>query len=237
MRVFFAGDCHFESRPDPERLRLFIEFLRGVEEEDVLVLLGDIFDFWFEYPRMVQSAHLPLLCAFRELSERAQVFYIPGNHDVWAGPGMEVFGPVVRREGVILDLAGKKLLAVHGDMIGRRNSLGRLILGNPFLTWLYSLIHPTLGVPLASWVSRLSRVRSGRKELPPEVTAWMLREMSDDISCLVAGHFHVPLLRQKEGKIIACAGDWLASFTYLVWERGVLRLVRFPGETMAEAKL
>ncbi len=237
MRVFFAGDCHFESRPDPDRLALFLDFLRGVEEGDVLILLGDIFDFWFEYPRMIQSAHLPLLCAFRELSERAQVFYIPGNHDVWAGPGMGAFGPVVRREGVILDLAGKKLLAVHGDMIGRRNSLGRLILGNPFLTWLYSLIHPTLGVPLASWVSRLSRVRSGRKELPPEVTAWMLREMSDDISCLVAGHFHVPLVREKDGKVIACAGDWLASFTYLVWEQGVLRLVRFPGETIAEEKL
>ncbi len=237
MRVFFAGDCHFESRPDPERVRLFLEFLRGVGEGDVLVLLGDIFDFWFEYPGMIQAGHLPLLCAFRELSESAQVFYIPGNHDIWAGRALEAFGPRVRRQGVMLEIGRKRLLAVHGDMIGGRNRLGRLILGNPFLTWLYSLIHPTLGVPLASWVSRLSRVRSGRKELPPEVTAWMLREMSDDISCLVAGHFHVPLIHKANGKTVACAGDWLSSFTYLVYQDGVLRLIRFPGETLTEADL
>lgn len=237
MRVFFAGDCHFESRPDPDRLSLFLDFLRGVEEGDILVLTGDIFDFWFEYPGMIQNGHLPLLCAFRELSERAEIVYIPGNHDIWAGKAMETFGPRVRREGVILDLSGKKLLAVHGDMIGNRNRLGRFILGNPFLTLLYSLIHPGVGVPLASWVSRLSRVRSGKKELPPEVMAWMLREMPDDLTCLVAGHFHVPFIHEGGGKILACPGDWLASFTYLVYKDGVLSLARLGGETIAEVRL
>jgi len=237
MRVFFAGDCHFESRPDTVRVRLFFEFLRGVGEGDVLVLLGDIFDFWFEYPGMLQEAHVPVLCAFRELSERAEIFYIPGNHDIWAGNALESFGPSVRKEGVMFDLKGKKLLAVHGDMIGRRNSLGRLILGNPFLTWLYARIHPDIGVPLASWVSRLSRVKSSRMEFPPEVTAWMLREMPDDLACLVAGHFHVPLVHKENGKTVACAGDWLTSFTYLVHEDGVLRLVSFGKGTMAEAEL
>ncbi|MGB9589740.1 MAG: UDP-2,3-diacylglucosamine diphosphatase, partial [Candidatus Hydrothermia bacterium] len=188
MRVFFAGDCHFEPRPDPDRVRLFLEFMRGVEEGDVLVLLGDIFDFWFEYPAIIQKGHLPVLCAFRELSERTEIIYIPGNHDIWAGAGLEAFGPRVRRQGVMFEFGGKKLLAIHGDMIGRRNSLGRLILGNPFLTWLYSLIHPSLGIPFASWVSRLSRVRSGRKELPPEVTAWILKEMPEGLACLVVGH-------------------------------------------------
>jgi len=237
MRIFFAGDCHFEHRPDPDRLRLFLEFLRGVGEGDILVLLGDIFDFWFEYPGIVQKAHLPVLCAFRELSEKAEIIYIPGNHDIWAGPAMEEFGPKVRKGGVMLELGGKRLLALHGDMIGRRNSLGRLILGNPFLTWLYSLIHPSVGIPLASWVSRLSRVRSGRKELPPEVQAWMLKEMPDGLSCMVAGHFHVPFIYERDGKIIACAGDWLVSFTYIVYENGVLSLARFRGETIAEVRL
>lgn len=237
MRVFFAGDCHFESRPDSERVSLFLEFLRGVGEGDILVLLGDIFDFWFEYPGMVQKTHIPVLCAFRELSERAEIIYIPGNHDIWAGPALEAFGPRVRKQGVMFELGGKNLLAVHGDMIGRRNSLGRLILGNPFLTWLYARIHPEIGVPLASWVSKLSRVRSGRMELPPEVTAWMFSEMPDDLACLVAGHFHVPLVHEKNGKTVACAGDWLTSFTYLVHENGILSLVGFGKGTMAEARL
>ena len=237
MSVFFAGDSHFESRPDPERVRLFLEFLRGVGEGDTLVLLGDIFDFWFEYPGIVQKAHLPVLCAFKELSQKAEIIYIPGNHDIWAGPAMEEFGPKVMGSGVMFDLGGKRLLAVHGDMIGRRNSLGRLILGNPFLTWLYSLIHPSAGIPFASWVSRLSRVRSGRKELPPEVQAWMLKEMPEGLSCMVAGHFHVPFIYERDGKVIACAGDWLSNFTYLLYDKGVLSLVGFGRGLLKEVRL
>ncbi|MEO0140154.1 MAG: UDP-2,3-diacylglucosamine diphosphatase [candidate division WOR-3 bacterium] len=237
MRIFFAGDCHFEPKPDPERLSRFLMFLNEIDEGDTLVLLGDIFDFWFEYPDMIQAGHFPILCAFKELSERAEIFYIPGNHDIWAGRLLESFGPKVRKGGVMFDLGGNRLIAVHGDMIGRRNSLGRLILGNPFLTWMYSLIHPALGVPLASWVSKLSRVKSGRLELPPEVTAWMLKEMTEDIRCLVAGHFHTPFLRKVNDKVLACAGDWLSAFTYIVLEGEFLSLVGFGKEKIEEVKI
>jgi len=225
-RIFFVGDSHLESHPDPDRLKSFLELLDQVQPGDTLVLLGDIFDFWFEYPGMVQAGHLPVLSRLSELAQGSQVLFIPGNHDIWAGRLLESFGPRVCRAGVELTLSGEPVWATHGDMLGRRNWLGRAILGNGCLTWLYARLHPEIGIPIASWVSARSRKRSQKLPLPTEAPDWMFATVPDGIRCVVLGHFHIPFMSESDGVALVCVGDWITNFTYGLCQDGVMSVIR-----------
>ncbi len=228
MKVLFLGDSHFGRRLDWGRLRAFEGILETIEPGDVLVLLGDIFDFWFEYPGLVQEAHVPVLCALWRVAERAKVYFIPGNHDPWAGKSLEGFGLEVKREGVLLEAFGRRVLAVHGDMLGRKNHLARRIMTNPLNVFLYKLLGPGLGIPLAYWVSEVSRRRSRRLEKPSEAPPWVLEAVPEGVDALVTGHFHYPFVSKKGEAWVICAGDLLKNMTYLVWDRRGFSLRRWP---------
>ncbi len=228
MKAVFLGDAHFGRRLDHRRLRAFEGILSLLEPGDTLVLLGDIFDFWFEYPGLVQAAHVPVLCALRRASELARVYFVPGNHDPWAGKALESFGVQVKRGGVLLEGFGRRVLALHGDMLGRKNHLARRIMQNPLNVFLYKLLGPGLGIPLAYWVSEASRKRSRRLEKPTEAPKWVLEATPPDVDALVLGHFHYPFVSKKDNVWVICAGDLLENMTYLVWEERGFSLRRWP---------
>lgn len=230
MKALFLGDSHFGRKLDHGRFRVFEEILSLLEPGDTLVLLGDVFDFWFEWPGFVQAGHVPVLCALREVSKRAKVLFIPGNHDLWAGKTLESYGVQVKRGGVLLEGFGRRVLAVHGDMLGRRNHLARRVMSNPVNVFLYRLLGPRLGTPLAYAVSAASRKRSRRLEKPEEAPGWLLEFVPRDVDALVVGHFHYPFVSKVGETLLVCAGDLLENNTYLVWDERGFRLVRHPGE-------
>ena len=238
MKTLFIGDSHLESRPDPQRLNRLLKLLDTVEAGDTVVLLGDIFDFWFEYPGVVQAGHVPVLCRFREVSERARMLFVPGNHDIWAGELLEEFGPRVYPNGTELELDGKRVWVEHGDMIGKQNRLARGIMGNRVAIWLYARLHPEIGIPFASWVSKRSRQRSSAMS-PGDGTLpdWLFEGLPPGVRAGVIGHFHIPAIRRRQGVALMCVGDWMENFTYGLFEAGSLFLMKDPGQVLDKEEL
>ena len=233
-RIFLFSDSHFGASGGEEETRkieLFCDFVRRAEEEgDGLVLLGDIFDFWFEYRRCVPSDYFRVIDCLYGVAKRIKVDYVVGNHDLWADGYFETLGIRVHRESLELELGGKRFLLAHGDKL-RKTDLGgravRFIMGNRVSTFLYGLLHPDLGIALARWVSKLSRLNSSRMSLRnpvPDVVRELRRGSYDGI---VMGHYHLPYLGRVEKGYFMIIGDWMRHFTYGVLSEKEISLCHF----------
>ncbi len=222
-KIFIFSDSHFGSKlgkfDEKRRISLFFDFIERVEKEATqLFLLGDIFDFWFEYRRCVPSDYPQVISALCWMARKIPVNYIAGNHDLWIGRYFEEMGIEVHRNSFELEIQGKKFLFAHGDMLMKTDLGGRMIrllMGNSVSTFLYSLLHPDLGIALAKWVSKLSRMNSTKekpRELLPSVVEKCLRR--GEYFGVVMGHYHFPYLERVGEGVFMIVGDWIEHFTY-----------------------
>jgi UDP-2,3-diacylglucosamine hydrolase len=233
--IYIVSDAHFGSNEGEvshrERVSLFFEFLELVKRKgEKLILLGDIFDFWFEYKRVVPKNYFEILKKISEISEEMEVHFVCGNHDLWADGFLESLGIRIYRESLEFTLWGRRLFLAHGDRL-RRTDLGgrtvRLIMGNPVSVALYRLVHPDWGISFARLVSNLSRVKSGQKVLKNPVPAPAIDLFKEGYDVVVLGHTHYPYLDKVEKGIFMSTGDWIYHFTYGLLEDGSINLVYF----------
>ncbi len=230
MKAYIISDSHFglelTEHPDRERRKLFFEFLKTIEKDsDLLVLLGDIFDFWFEYHHVIPLEYFDVLKEISEFAKNHRVVFVGGNHDMWANGFIESLGVKVYPCEFELEVNGKKVFLAHGDVL-RKTDLGgrltRLIMGNRVSKFLYKLLHPDLGVALAKFVSRQSRVRSLRQELKNPVNPTIFEILKEGYDAVVHGHIHYPYIERFEEGIFMSTGDWLWHFTYgIIDENGI----------------
>ena len=230
MKIFLISDSHFglelENFPDKERRKLFFQFLDKIDKEaETLVLLGDIFDFWFEYKNVIPKIYFDILKKLSDFAENHEIIFIGGNHDMWANGFLESIGIRVFPEDFELKFEDKNIFLAHGDVL-RKTDLGgrltRLIMGNRFSKFLYKLIHPDLGVALAHFVSRQSRVRSLREEIKNPVNPTIHEILEDGYDAVIHGHIHYPYLEKFDHGIFLSTGDWLWHFTYgVIDENGI----------------
>jgi len=235
VKVYIVSDSHFgleiEKHPDSLRRRLFFEFLDEIKKDcDVLVLLGDIFDFWFEYQHVIPSEYFDVLKAISEFSNSHKVVFVGGNHDMWANGFIESLGIEVYPCEFELEINGKRVFLAHGDVL-RKTDLGgrltRLIMGNRVSKFLYRILHPDLGVALAKFVSRQSRVRSLRQELKNPVNPTIFEILKEGYDAVVHGHIHYPYLQRFDEGIFMSTGDWLWHFTYGIIDEAGISLAHF----------
>ncbi len=230
MKVYVVSDTHFglelQEHPDRERRKLFFNFLESIESDsDALVLLGDIFDFWFEYHHVIPSGYFDVLKAISEFARNRRVVFVGGNHDMWANGFIESLGIEVYPCEFELEIKGRKIFMAHGDVL-RKTDLGgrltRIVMGNRVSKLLYKILHPDLGVALAKFVSKRSRVRSLRQELKNPVNPSVIEILKDGYDAVVHGHIHYPYIQEFEEGIFLSTGDWLWHFTYgIVDEKGL----------------
>ena len=237
--VFFISDAHLGvEAADREvartaRLHDFLNSLPG--RASSLYIMGDLFDFWFEYRTAIPRRHFSTLAALSRLRDAGvDLAYMNGNHDFWLGTffrdqlGMRTLdGPVT------LEAQGRKLWLHHGDgLVG--GDMGykilRRVLRSPASVALYGLLHPDLGIPLAHAVSRWSRHSRGGEELKPE-PLW--REIAEPAfrsghDAAIIGHFHHAYERRENGHEFFVLGDWIDRFTYLELNDGKLELKVWP---------
>ncbi|MBM3262068.1 MAG: UDP-2,3-diacylglucosamine diphosphatase [candidate division Zixibacteria bacterium] len=243
--VYFLSDVHLgadtleKEQYKRDRLLAFLRHLQG--QTPLLYIVGDLFDFWFEYQSAILKQHFGVLRALSELVERGtRVVYIAGNHDFWLGDflreqiGVEtVYGPLT------VEHQGRRLFVCHGDgMIGRdwRYRFMKRILHNRTSIWLFQLVHPDMGVALGRLVSRLSRRHGGPLRWDPKqayrtLALDMLEKQRYD--AIVLGHVHSPDLYRQDEKTYLNLGDWVCHFTFGRLSDGRLELRRFT-ETLAE---
>ena len=172
MKTFLFSDSHFGSLwgkvDEEERVKRFLQFTDYIKKGDIFVLLGDIFDFWFEYKYVIPRVYFPVLSRIAEIAESSPVYYVCGNHDLWVGDFFEDLGIRVERESLTLKFPKFRAFLTHGDRIQKTDLGGqfaRFILGNRVSRALFRWVHPDLGFGLAHFVSKLSRGKSENKKL------------------------------------------------------------------------
>jgi UDP-2,3-diacylglucosamine hydrolase len=233
--AYFLSDAHLGADPKEReaareaRLHDFLTSLQG--RASALYIVGDLFDFWFEYRTAIPRRHFGTLAALRQLRRSGvAITYLTGNHDFWLGPFLrDDLGLRTHGEGLALELQGHRIWIHHGDgLVG--GDLGyrllKKVLRNPVSVSLYGLLHPDLGIPLAHRVSRWSRHSQTEKAFDGD-RLW--REIAtprfrDGFDTVLVGHFHHAWERREGDQAFFVLGDWMECFTYVVLQDGAFRL-------------
>jgi UDP-2,3-diacylglucosamine hydrolase len=239
--IRFVADTHFRSPEVPgEALRRnrFIRFLRELPDGCVLFMLGDIFDFYFEYRSVVCKRFFDLFAALTECRRRGvKMHFIGGNHDYWVGDFItQDLGITVHENESLVSAQGRKIVCAHGDLVMPRDTgykILRMIIRNRLVIGISRWIHPDIMDAIARGVA--SGSRSINKK-PQDVTAQEVTRIArrdffsrgNDI--FVMGHVHYPLLDSHDGREFMLVGDWISNCTYGKLCDGNLTLVRFTDE-------
>ena len=234
--AIFVADAHFgrdSGVRQRERVERFLRFLRDIRARArVVYIVGDLFDFWFEYNEVLPRVPMLVLAELAGLvRDGVDLHYIAGNHDFWIGRFFEEsVGASVSREPIDLRIQGKRLYVTHGDDLTAGHEPGyRLLRGivrNPLAIGAYRWIHPDIGIPIARWASHRSRGSTDRKKyvLNRTLEDAVRRRLREGFDGLILGHIHVAEhLRYDEGECLIL-GDWIDSSTYVEMAGGALAL-------------
>ena len=234
---YLISDIHLGVTP-PTVERTLLSFLRSLPTRAAsLVINGDLFDFWFEWRRVIPRTGFRTLAALADLRDRGvEVLLVAGNHDCWGGE-------VLREEVGIRyhvgawegSLAGWNARVDHGDGLRPREDRTyrafRRVLRHPLSVKAFRLLHPDLGAALASHssgASRTHRARDGGEGL--RRIALETLAASRDLELLVFAHSHIPALeRAPAGGVFANAGAFMDAPTFLVVEASRIELRRWTG--------
>ncbi|MDR1112692.1 MAG: UDP-2,3-diacylglucosamine diphosphatase [Bacteroidales bacterium] len=229
---YFASDFHLGSPNETEskaRELLLIKWLDEIKKDaSYLFLLGDIFDFWFEYHDVIPKGYYKFLTKLAELREAGiQIWWFTGNHDMWLKNYLhnELNINIIRKETLFI-LNGKHCLIGHGDGLGDGDfgyKLIKVIFAFRFNQWLYGWFHPRIAFAIARFFSRKSRAMTGAGE---EVYAGNDKELivqhaynilqHNDIEYFIYGHRHLPLeVKLTDKATYFNCGDWIMHYTYL----------------------
>ncbi|MCR4965759.1 MAG: UDP-2,3-diacylglucosamine diphosphatase [Bacteroidales bacterium] len=228
----FISDTHFAVPADSEsrfREELLVQFLHQMSDKiQHLFLLGDIFDFWFEYQDVMPKGYFKLFNIFYDLRcKGVQIYYFTGNHDMWLQEFFpEQIGCQVYHDPRQFIINGKRCVIGHGDGIGGKQYRYRLIKSifafkpNQFV---YSMLHPRIAFAVARFFSYKSRKSHKKEDLifldeeEPQVRYARQVLKTDSIDYFIFAHRHVPQRYVLSDKSIYFnCGDWLEHKTYLL---------------------
>lgn len=225
MSMYLFSDAHLgagtaeDEAVKLERIGRLFELVKT--NGDRLVILGDLFDFWFEYRYVIPKAYHRVLFMLQELvAGGIRVDYISGNHDFWMGDFFtQHLGIHVHRDGFDTEYGGRRLHLIHGDGLSSSDRGYRLlkrILRNPFNVWLYRLLPPDWAYPLARKVSHSSRRRSETNDLSfaRDYEAYARGKLADGFDVVAIGHIHLPVCLRYEDGVYVNTGDFIKHFSY-----------------------
>ena len=244
-KVYFASDLHLGLPTHEESLpreKLFIKWLDSIKADTAeLYLLGDIFDFWFEYSQVVPRGYNRFIGKIAEFTDSGiPVYFFTGNHDVWMfNYFQKELGVEVHRKPLIKDILNKKFFLAHGDGLGKGDNgykLLKSIFTNSTLQWLFARLHPNFSLWFGNQWSVSSRYSKdlthkfrGEEELITKFSRSELQNTYYDF--FIYGHWHSPIIYPLTDKSnLVILGDWLVNNTYSVWDGEHFKLMRFNSE-------
>lgn len=234
-KIYFASDQHFGA-PTAEfsfpREKKFVAWLDEIKKDaTVLFLLGDLFDFWFEYKTVVPKGFVRVLGKLAELRDAGiPIYFFVGNHDLWMEDYFqkELDIPVYHTTQEFT-FDNKLFLIGHGDGLGpgdKGYKRMKKVFTNPFSKWLFRWIHPDLGVRLAQYLSVKNKLISGDEDVVylGEEKEWLVLYSKRKLETkhydyFIFGHRHLPMtIKVGENSTYANLGDWIGYFTYGVFD-------------------
>lgn len=223
---FFISDVHLTlDRGEWEqsrRQRLFRFFEQVREEKAQLFIIGDFFDFWFEYKHVVAKDYLDVLFELHQLhKDGIEIHFVLGNHDWWTRDLLSAdLGLQVYPDDTVIQIDGRQVYLTHGDGLLKQDGGYRLlkrIIRHPVFVFLYRWLHPDIGIASAQSASQISRKYNtggyGDKYFD-ELTGFARAKWSEGNQLVVMGHYHLNQMITENGNTFACLGDWISQFTY-----------------------
>lgn len=256
MNTILFSDVHLDVAPGgKDTMTVFTQFLRQIDPQEYprIVIVGDLFDFWFEYKQVIFSGYFDVIRALADLKDAgAETHFAVGNHDFWAGRFLEQnLGFTIHDGAFELDFGGMKAHLVHGDGINPRDRSYRIY--KRFARWrpivsAFRLIHPDWAMAIAQGVSKSSRHvfqsedLSEGSEVAPQRAYADRKIKSGEAQIVVCGHSHYPAIETIESHhgdgLYINAGDWIYHRTYVTWDGRAFTLRSFnpEGEDVVEAE-
>ncbi len=228
--AYFLSDVHLRIQADDiereRRRELFLLLDKIKEEQATLFIVGDWFDFYFEFGHVISQAYTDVYAKMRELIEAGvTIHYFGGNHDYWLGSFMsDKIGVQIHRSGTTLEFAGKQFYFHHGDGLNEDDvNYRRLqsVIQHPVFIWILKwLIHPNIMHWLAKWLSARSKLKY-RKETPLDLLNLVRKNYSiaeelfaGNVDFMITGHIHYPKLKSFGEKSFLTIGDFINYFSY-----------------------
>ena len=250
QKIYFISDIHLgvpNAAASRKREKLLVNWLDEVKADAAeIFIVGDLFDFWFEYRRAVPKGFTRILGKLAEISDSGiPIHFFTGNHDLWMFGYFEAeLGIQVYHEPVSRKLLGKDFFIGHGDGLGPGDTgykwLKKLF-RNPTAQWLYrTLVHPDIGIKLADYFSRRSRYGSGQLQEEAflgEDKEWLVQYarrklQQQHFDYFIFGHRHLPLdIELNENSRYINLGDWLSYFTYAEFDGQQMALTTYAAAT------
>jgi UDP-2,3-diacylglucosamine hydrolase len=250
-KIFFASDFHLgvpTHEQSIERERRIVRWLDSIKQEaHSIYLMGDIFDFWFEYKHAIPKGFIRLQGKLAEITDSGiPVIFFTGNHDMWMFDYFtkELNIPVYRHP-IELEISlptgqagSQKLLIGHGDGLGPGDGSYKILkwfFNSGVCQWLFARIHPNLGIGIAHYWSRKSRISNIRREekFQGEENEFLLTyckelEKKDHHDFYIFGHRHLPLdLKVSENSRYVNLGEWVHFNTFAEYDGKQISLKTF----------
>ena len=243
-KIYFASDNHLGA-PTPEaskeREAKFVRWLDTIKADaGAIFLLGDLFDFWFEYRTVVPKGFVRTLGKLAELRDSGiAIYFFVGNHDLWMDDYFEkeLNIPVFHRPQEV-ESCSKRFLIGHGDGLGpgdKGYKRMKKVFTNPFCKWLFRWLHPDIGVRLAQYLSVKNKMISGDEDVHflGEDKEWLVQYCKRKLETthydyFLFGHRHLPMTIDLDGKATYInTGDWIHYYTYAVFDGKETKLMNF----------
>jgi UDP-2,3-diacylglucosamine hydrolase len=242
-KIFFASDFHLglaAGSPPVEREKKVVRWLKSVAPEaKEIYLLGDVFDFWWEYKLVVPRGFTRFLGTVAEITDAGTpVHFFTGNHDMWIGDYLvNECGIIPHTAPVTKIFDGKKFHLAHGEGLGTKDKSYKILLSifrNRTLRAMYSALHPSIGVGFGLRWSLSSRLGKGIKiDFLGEDTEDLIRYAKtilekDNIDYFIFGHRHLDMKYSLNNSVeIVFLGDWIMNGSYAVWDGNALDYLAF----------
>ena len=240
-KIYFSSDNHLGAPSLEEshaREKIFVSWLDSIKDDaDIIFLLGDLFDFWFEYKEAIPKGFTRVLGKLAELSDSGiKIYFFVGNHDFWMNDYFEKeLNIKVFRSPELFVFNSKSFYIGHGDGLGpgdKGYKRMKKIFTNPLSNWLYRWLHPDIGIRLAQYLSLKNKLISGEEDkvFQGAEKEWLVqyckkRLQQKHYDYFVFGHRHLPLeIKLSEKTTYLNTGDWIQYFSYAVFDGEQLTL-------------
>ena len=243
-KVYFASDLHLgvpNKIASLEREKLFVRWLTEIRKDATAIyLLGDVFDFWFEYKKVIPRGYTRILGKLSEIADSGiPIYFFTGNHDMWAFDYLkdEVGIKEIYRGNIHIEINNKKFYLGHGDGLGpgdKGYKIIKKIFASSLCQWLFARLHPNFGISIAEYWSKKSRIANSVKDEVNHgdkewLTQFCKQKMKTiEVDYFIFGHRHLPLnIDLGQNTTYMNLGEWVNYNTYAVFDGGKLELREF----------
>jgi UDP-2,3-diacylglucosamine hydrolase len=239
-KIYFASDFHLSS-PNYEdslkREKKIISWLNEIEiDAKKIYLLGDIFDFWFEYEKVVPKGFVRLLAKLADLVDKGiKIHFLVGNHDMWMRDYLEKeIGLKVHFKEFIIEEDNQLIFIGHGDGLGKgdyKYKILKSLFTSKICKWIFSRLHPNFGIGLGqAWSNKSRKKQESFKNEEKEILLGYCKEQQQNnpVDYYVFGHRHIPMeVKIDERANYINLGDWIHHYSYAVLSNKKLELRKF----------